>query len=159
MKRVKEQRLKEEERDSSVLHTLPVLTLSCTDLVLLPKRRPNISIWYSVSPVRFATATLRCSLGSTSSLGCPGSSAGLTMITKVSNASSSAVHVSRKLSGVTSETRRAWISGSASGRHGKFSFLLCQKSYGVLCKHLWKYRIRRQRVGICLVKIWATGDK
>lgn len=137
MKRVKEQRLREEERDSSVLHTLPVLTLSCTDLVLLPKRRPNISIWYSVSSVRFAMVTLLCSLGSTSSLGCPGSSAGLTMITKVSNASSSAVHVSRKLSGVTSETRRAWISGSASGRHGKFSFLLCQKRALEFCANIY----------------------
>ncbi len=103
-------------------HRVPVLTTSITDLQRLPKMSPKISILYSVSSVRSVMSVLRSSPPSTSSLGCPGPSAWLTIMTKVSRASSSATQASLKLSGVTSETRRACTSGSASEWQGKVSF-------------------------------------
>ncbi len=101
---------------------VPVLTHFRTDLERLPKMNPKISILYSVSSVRSVMVVLRSSPPTTSSLGWTGPSAWLTIMTKVSKASSSAIQSSLKLSGVTSETRRACTSGSASEWHEIVSF-------------------------------------
>lgn len=120
-------------------HRVPVLTPSSTDLERLPKMSPKISILYSVSSVRSVIVALRSSPPSTCSLGWPGPSAWLTIMTKVSKASSSAIQASLKLSGVTSETRRACTSGSASEWQGKVSFPpLWEECFDIWGTRQWK---------------------
>lgn len=118
---------------------IPVLITSCIDLERLPTMSPKISIVYFVSSLRSVMAMLRSSPPSTSSLGWPGSSVWLTIITKVSKESSSANHVSLKPSGVTSEIRRACTSGSVSEWQGKINFpSLCEECFHISGTFHWK---------------------
>lgn len=123
----------------SILYHIPVLIISCIDLERLPTMSPKISIVYSVSSLRSVMAMLRSSPPSTSSLGWPGPSVWLTIITNVSKESSSANHVSLKPSGVTSETRRACTSGSVSEWQGKVNFAsLCEECFHISGTFQWK---------------------
>lgn len=131
----------------SVLYDIPVLITSCIDLECLPTMSPKISILYSVSSLRSVMVMLRSSPPSTSSLGWPGPSVWLTIITKVSKESSSANHVSLKPSGVTSETRRACISGSVSEWQGKVHFLsLCEECFHISGTFQWKIAYQSEYV-------------
>lgn len=153
----------------SILYHIPVLITSCIDLERLPTMSPKISIVYSVSSLRSVMAMLRSSPPSTSSLGWPGPSVWLTIITNVSKESSSANHVSLKPSGVTSETRRACTSGSVSERQGKVNFAsLCEECFHIsgtcisLCENARIGYMEAQHhptnKGICWV-ISVTSDK
>lgn len=107
---------------SFILYHIPVLTIFSIDLERFSKTSPKISTEYSVSSARSVTATLRSSPAITSSLGSAVPSGWVTIITKVSMASSSAVQFNLKLSEETSETRRVCTSGSASVWKGKVNF-------------------------------------
>lgn len=116
-------------------HCVPVLNTSNRDLERLPKMSPKISTLYSVSSLRSVITAVLSSPPSTSSRGWSKPSAWLTIMTKVSKESSSAIQESWKLLWETLETTRACTSGSNSGWHG-------QKSVLLLCLGLqsWKGR-------------------
>lgn len=99
----------------SLKNPIPVRATAKMAWNFRPKMIPKSSISYSVSSMRPVTASVRLSPDTLICWGWPSPLESTTLRVNVSKTPSGAVHVSLKLCGVMSETKRCSTSGSASG--------------------------------------------